>query len=405
MMNIKKSIFVGLVLSMSCSLLTGCMGEIADVRINKDGSGTVQMSLGLTEDAMTLMNSMGGEGSTTTTEELTEFEYNGNTYYGQVESVDFGNIAEFNDLLNNEEGSEEGEIDTGLIQLKQNPDKSFTLTLETNATTGDTTSMQDSIVNADTGIDEAAIELLMKDLTVVFTFTFPDNVKQTAGPSAGVEVDGKTLTLDFIEMGKNLSNNTVFTFTTKTENEVTPPAPVVHKKQFTDVLETAWYHKAVTAMADGGLVSGVGNNKFNPNGTLTYAQFCTILAKACSFEVGRDNEYWAYKAIQSCISAGFITDLGEINQKNYDTPISREAAVSAMYLAGEKKVAVKDVSATDIPDYAKISDRYKDNILKAYQVGITSGMDSLGTFEPKGNLTRAQICTLFYNLDWTTPVR
>ena len=75
-----------------------------------------------------------------------------------------------------------------------------------------------------------------------------------------------------------------------------------------------------------------------------------------------------------------------------------------MYLAGEHKDVVKEIVESDIPDFADIKAGYRANILEAYKVGITNGMDSSRTFNPKGELTRGQICTLFYNLGWTSPI-
>lgn len=402
-MKKKKLVSLVLALAMCCSMLTGCMGEIAEVNINEDGSGTVKMSFGLTEEALDMMNSMSNEdGSTEGTvsdkDSMTAFEYNGVTYYGEVETVEFSSVAEFNELLKGDVSESNSDIDTGLIRLSQNADKSFTMVLETTSETGDTTAMEESIMSESSGMDDATAEMLLKDMAIVFSFTFPNDVKQITGPSSGVVIDGKTVTLDFIKMGEELNGkSTVYTFTTGNEVKV----PIA---SFVDVPKNMWCYNSVMAMADGGLVAGVGNNKFNPNGTLTYGQFCTILARACSFETGELNGYWAGKAIESCIEAGYVKSLGEITQKNYDCPITREAAVSAMYLAGDLGEAVKEMTADQIPDYSEISAEFKDTILNAYNYGITNGMDSIGTFNPKGELTRGQICTLFYNLDWTTPI-
>lgn len=53
------------------------------------------------------------------------------------------------------------------------------------------------------------------------------------------------------------------------------PSPVLAR--FSDVPEGAWYEDAVLWGGNSGVVSGVGNNKFNPNGNVTREQFATIL--------------------------------------------------------------------------------------------------------------------------------
>ena len=59
------------------------------------------------------------------------------------------------------------------------------------------------------------------------------------------------------------------------------------------------------------------------------------------------------------------------------------------------------VAPADIPDYDEISNRFKHAVLNAYAYGITNGVDANRTFNPKGELTRAQICQLFCNMGWT----
>lgn len=400
----KRKVIVMLTTLTMCLGLTGCMGEIADIKINNDGSGTVKLSAGISENAIEMLSSMEGEGSEADTSDMVPFIHNGITYYGETESVEFNSIEELNELMGELSTTEEDGVDTGAIQVNKNTDGTIELVLTANSNTGDTDAMKESIGESTSEIDEATMEMLMQDMAIVFDFTFPDKVKQVSGPSEGVTINENKLTLDFIEMGKSVDNTVEYRFTTS-DKEIVPEVrpeikPEAVKVKFSDVPETMWCYKAVMSMAEKGLVSGIGNGKFDPNETLTYAQFCSIVARDCSLKTGEMDGYWAGKAIQSCITEGFIKDLGEITRENYDKPITREAAVSAMYLIdrGENGV-VREVSTSDIPDFESISDDYKENIVNAYRAGITSGMDGSGTFNPMGELTRGQICTLFYNLN------
>lgn len=60
----------------------------------------------------------------------------------------------------------------------------------------------------------------------------------------------------------------------------------------------------------------------------------------------------------------------------------------------------KDVA---IPDADQIAADYLGDIKVAYKVGLCSGSDAAGTFNPKANITRAEVCQLFYNINWTAP--
>lgn len=60
---------------------------------------------------------------------------------------------------------------------------------------------------------------------------------------------------------------------------------------FTDVPNGSWYTEAVLWAAENGVVNGVGNGKFNPNGTVTREQIAAILcryAELCGVDVSAD---------------------------------------------------------------------------------------------------------------------
>lgn len=59
-----------------------------------------------------------------------------------------------------------------------------------------------------------------------------------------------------------------------------------------------------------------------------------------------------------------------------------------------------DADDVSIPDITNIDTRYLSDILTAYDCGLCSGVDEVGTFLPKANITRAEVCQLFYNIHW-----
>lgn len=378
-----------------CGLLTGCMGVVNEIEIQPDGSGTVTVSVGYTEEGLELLASMEGSQEPISTEGMTAFTYNGYTYYGQVETVSFTNVEELNQLLNAETEEEES-VATGNTEvvyvMEQEKDGSFVFSVK--ATKLQTEEPAEEATDPET---EAMVEELTAQMTAVLEIAFPSAVTQTAGLTEGVTIDGNLLVLDTIAMGEAEATEMTYVFSTAVD------AVGIAKITFDDVNQPAWYYDAVMALANGGLVTGIGNNLFDPEGALTYAQFCQILARAEGLPTGAANDYWAYTAIESCLDAGYILDRGVITAENFDAVIPREAAVSAMYLAKKADIAVgTDVKSEDIPDYASVSDAYKENVLAAYNSGITTGVDESKTFKPQDTLTRAQVCQLFYNLNWTT---
>ena len=406
-MRIKQKISLALVGAMMCTLLSGCMASTADIVITENGSGTIEASVGLTKEALLSMH-----GAEELNDEMYEntFVYNDVTYYGETKKGEFKNFEELNTIMND---SEKDGVDTGIFNISKTESGDMTLILHVTPETGDTSAINEEIVQMDDNLTEEEAEALLDSMVVVYSFTFPNDITQTKGEKTGITIDKNKITFDFIALGKAVTTETTYEFTTaevetlideSTEaKEIENPIPPVI---FTDVNTEDWYYEAVTAMAQGGLVGGYGNNLFGPNDTLTIAQFCQILARAEGFVTGADESgYWAALAVKSCVDAGYIVTQGDVTRENYDKPITREMAVAAMYLAKKASLTENEtkLAVTEIPDFDLISEQYKENILNAYKYGITNGVDEARTFDPQGLLTRGQVCQLFYNLNWTAP--
>ena len=93
---------------------------------------------------------------------------------------------------------------------------------------------------------------------------------------------------------------------------------------FTDVAADAWYALYVNVIQAAGIVNGVGAGKYDPNGTVTWAQIITILTRFVE-----PQEYtlehiqyigWAEQAIQTAVALGWIKDSADFTP---DTIISR----------------------------------------------------------------------------------
>lgn len=98
---------------------------------------------------------------------------------------------------------------------------------------------------------------------------------------------------------------------------------------FSDVSATAWYAGYVGTASDKGIVNGVGNNKFNPEGTITRQEAATMVARAAKtlqldtgvddadevmalFSDGASVESWAKDALAYCATRGIVTWTGSL---------------------------------------------------------------------------------------------
>ena len=86
---------------------------------------------------------------------------------------------------------------------------------------------------------------------------------------------------------------------------------------FTDVPADMWCSRYVSTIAKAGIVAGVGNGSFYPNGKLTWAQILTVLSrftepKACALQhIQYDG--WAVEAVQTAVALGWIEDSADFD--------------------------------------------------------------------------------------------
>ncbi|WP_297719004.1 S-layer homology domain-containing protein [Intestinimonas sp.] len=176
---------------------------------------------------------------------------------------------------------------------------------------------------------------------------------------------------------------------------------------FTDVPDSHWAVGFINEMAEGGLVAGYGGGKFGPEDPFNIDQMCTIICAAKGYPQSSKDGYWAYGAVDYCLNTlKCLPNYGAINKENYSVPVTRELAYY-MLMTGLGKgpeaegKANPQMTATDIPDYASIDVKFQPAILKAYQQGLTVGINDQLEFAPKTILSRAQGVTMLVRAGWT----
>ena len=182
------------------------------------------------------------------------------------------------------------------------------------------------------------------------------------------------------------------------------------KAQFSDVKETAWYYNAVNYAVEKGLMNGVGNGNFSPDGSATRAMLVTLLhrmegkpkvsAKTPFTDLNAD---W-YKASIAWAYANKIVNGTSAITYSPDAPLTREQFATILYRYC-KKYPASDVRAeaqlSGYPDHKDISGYAKDAMLWANAEGLITGSDEGGTvyLRPKQTTTRAQMATIFQRFD------
>lgn len=218
--------------------------------------------------------------------------------------------------------------------------------------------------------------------------------------------------------------------------------------KFDDVPADAWYAEAVNALAEGGILAGKGNGKFDPNANITMAELSVIGARLQGREVRAKNAYEpvygdngtvSYRVGDTSHWAGWALEWAHLGSTNYwwpdfafaDEPAYRGDAITmlggfARSHSEDNGAASFDFDNSIIGDYDEWfpdmnhNDVYGEvsktigtytkgghnidagRIRAAYCYGVISGIDAKGSCAPYKTLTRAEVAQMCYNMGWTT---
>ena len=179
--------------------------------------------------------------------------------------------------------------------------------------------------------------------------------------------------------------------------------------KYTDVPESHWAYETISEMSYRGILNGYPDGTFAPNNYITRAEAAKIFVKSLNLEeyysnqfIDVDKSFWAYDYIK-IMSKYLTTYVNEDNQQYYapnEYTIREdiaEALVKALNMQDEEydlkildMFSDKDLISKDLQKYVAIA--VKNNLLNG---------NADGTFNPKGNLTRAEVSKLIMNtFEW-----
>ena len=158
--------------------------------------------------------------------------------------------------------------------------------------------------------------------------------------------------------------------------------------EFYDVAFPSWYYDAVSHVTEEGLMTGVGNGKFNPDGTVTRAMVWTVLARMAG-ENTDGGSTWYSKAQSWAMRTGVSDGTDPMGS------ITREQLAAMLYRYTGSPAVSGSLSA--YPDAAQISDWAEEAMAWATQTGLIKGMG--GSLSPKTGATRAQLATMLMRFE------
>lgn len=179
---------------------------------------------------------------------------------------------------------------------------------------------------------------------------------------------------------------------------------IVFAKSFSDLPENHWAYEAINEMMEKGILNGYPDGTFLPSKNVTRAEFAKILV--LSLELKEDTntpfedvkeDFWGYDYIK--IASKYLAGY-EANGKTYympNEPAVREDITAAMVIATGLENKDYDLDTLNkFSDKDEISEDLKKYVTIAVENGLLQG-NADGTFNPKGNLTRAEASKVMLN--------
>ncbi len=173
------------------------------------------------------------------------------------------------------------------------------------------------------------------------------------------------------------------------------------KLVFDDLNDALWAIKAVTYVHDKGIISGVGDGKFEPNRYITRAEAAkiTVLMTGDSqtgtipFDDVSEND-WYYPYVCNLYNRGVINGISK-TEFAPNLLVTRQQMAVMVYNAIRKDA--DEVAETNIADRDEIASWAIEAVNYLFSKKIVSGRIG-GIFAPNDYITRAEAATIVYNL-------
>ena len=159
-----------------------------------------------------------------------------------------------------------------------------------------------------------------------------------------------------------------------------------------------WAEDAINRWSGYGVVNGVGDNQFAPNGTLTRAQAAQVFANLLDLEVQADisrytdvpEDSWYHNAIAQCVAAGILTGTGG-STMDPQSPVTREE----LFVMFARALNIRPQSSSDVTfgDSGEVSGWAQGYINALADRGFVSGVGG-GMLAPGEAINRASVMSL-----------
>ncbi|GEL78659.1 S-layer homology domain-containing protein [Tenuibacillus multivorans] len=183
---------------------------------------------------------------------------------------------------------------------------------------------------------------------------------------------------------------------------VAPAAVSADTQDFSDLSSSDYYYDQIMAMVDAGVLNGMGNGEFQPEGSVTRGQAAQVMMGMLDLEASEDTELpfsdvpedeWYTEAVKAVYEAEVM--VGEDDEFRPEDNMTRAELAQLIYAAYD----VEDAEDTELP-FDDVEDTWYSDALKAlYAQELIAGQDE-DTFAPQENMKRGDFALLTANTDY-----
>lgn len=183
------------------------------------------------------------------------------------------------------------------------------------------------------------------------------------------------------------------------------------KSHFTDVPTSHWAYTQIERAYSDGVIAGTAGNAanytgvFSPSGTLTEAQFVTIMTRAffndeleaAKKSVGPNAKWYAaaQKVAEDKHLLTFVQGKMDAPITRYDMAAIMTNIMDAKEFSGRPGLAETEATFDKIADFKSIPNSYQISVASVFAMGLISGVDSKGTFAGSSYMNRAQAAVVY----------
>ena len=183
------------------------------------------------------------------------------------------------------------------------------------------------------------------------------------------------------------------------------------KPHFTDVPTSHWAYTQIERAYSDGVIAGTAGNAanytgvFSPSGTLTEAQFVTIMTRAffndeleaAKKTVGSNAKWYAaaQKVAEDQHLLTFVQGKMDAPITRYDMAAIMTNIMSAKEFPGRPDATKIEETFDKIADFKSIPNYYQVSVASVFAMGLIAGTDSKGTFSGASYMNRAQAAVVY----------